>query len=574
MQYTALALKYRPKDFSQVVGQAQAVAALKGAIVTGRIHHAYLFSGPRGVGKTSMARILAKSLNCENGPTVSPCGKCLSCSEIAKGTSLDIIEIDGASNRGIDDIRSLRENVKLTSAGSRFKVYIIDEVHQITADGFNALLKTLEEPPPHVKFIFATTHPQKVPPTILSRCQKFQFSLLEVEQIALKLKKEALAEKLKIEDSLIYTVARAATGSIRDAESLLDQIIPVLSQGAMVDDVLSFLGVINEQTLNQTVQFLASKDLSGTLNLIDKVSSDGKDLSVFLNAFLEHLRIILLAKVSPKNFASLTEVSPDTKTFITKLTTGFSAREALRMIELLIQAKEYAFKLNSIRIPLELAIIKFCDPQITRVEPQEPKPAVVSTPEVKCKPVKSNHLGGGNSSQSQEASSDKDFEHQINELDMGEPDQIVIKKEDNSPEGEDDDILINEVKTKWSAIVSGMQKIRAAIASHLSYAAPISSRGKMVTIGFASRDYFHKEVVETAKNIKFIEGVISQELARPAGVKFVLVDQGESFAKPQQDQSQVLGSENIPSGNTAKEEDSGFINDLLDTFSGSISNDD
>ncbi|MFA7115371.1 MAG: DNA polymerase III subunit gamma/tau, partial [Candidatus Omnitrophota bacterium] len=245
MSYQAFALKYRPKNFSEVIGQRHVVTALKTAIEKNHIHHAYLFSGPRGCGKTSMARIFAKSLNCVNGPTITPCGKCPSCLEIAKGMALDVIEIDGASNRGIDDIRSLRENVKLSPIGAKYKVYIIDEVHQITSDGFNALLKTLEEPPSHVKFIFATTHPQKIIPTILSRCQKFQFTLLLLEDIVTKLKIITKSEKLQIPDSLLYAIARSAGGSIRDAESLLDQLAPVISQGGLVDDIFSFLGIID-----------------------------------------------------------------------------------------------------------------------------------------------------------------------------------------------------------------------------------------------------------------------------------------------------------------------------------------
>jgi DNA polymerase-3 subunit gamma/tau len=187
MAYKAFALQYRPKNFDEVIGQEHIVTALKNAITAKRIHHAYIFSGPRGVGKTSLARIFAKAINCEAGPTVTPCGKCTSCTEIARGASLDVIEVDGASNRGIDEIRELRESAKLSPAYSRFKIYIIDEVHMLTTEAFNALLKTLEEPPEHVKFLFATTHPQKVIPTILSRCQKFQFSLLPIEKIVKKL---------------------------------------------------------------------------------------------------------------------------------------------------------------------------------------------------------------------------------------------------------------------------------------------------------------------------------------------------------------------------------------------------
>src|SRR4030042_1299834 len=385
MEYIAFALKYRPQDFDEVVGQAHVVTSLKKAIIEKRVHHAYLFSGPRGVGKTSLARILAKSLNCASGPTAKACGTCPSCLSVVKGNSLDIIEMDGASNRGSDEIRTLRENVKLSTAGSRYKIYIIDEGHMLTQEAFNALLKTLEEPPAHVEFIFAPTHPHKVPPTILSRCQKFQFNLFTLDEIVSKLKAIVKAEKLKIQENLLYTVARTAEGSIRDAESLLDQLVPVLLETGSLDEVLSFLGVVGEDSLNTLLKNLVGNDLPACLNFVNDLAESGKDLGVFANAFIGHLRNLLLAKVSDKLFTHLSEVAPATKDEILKLSAAISTTRVLEIIDLLLEVKDISNRLNSVRVPLELALVKF----LYRQEEETEAPLVNNKkPEVTAKPLK------------------------------------------------------------------------------------------------------------------------------------------------------------------------------------------
>jgi DNA polymerase-3 subunit gamma/tau len=247
MPYTVFALKWRPQDFNNIVGQNHIVNTLKSAIEKNRLAHAYLFAGPRGVGKTSTARILAKSLNCKSGPTLTPCQKCPSCLEIIQGRSLDVIEIDGASNRGIDEIRALRENVKFAPSSGKFKVYIIDEVHQITSDGFNALLKTLEEPPEFVKFIFATTHPHKIMPTILSRCQRLDFRRISVVEIIAQLERIVKAEKISVDKEVLFAIAKASDGSLRDAESILDQLVSFSKDQISLKDVGSVLGLVDQE---------------------------------------------------------------------------------------------------------------------------------------------------------------------------------------------------------------------------------------------------------------------------------------------------------------------------------------
>ncbi len=564
MSYLAFALKYRPQNFSEVVGQEHVVASLENAIRSGRVHHAYLFSGPRGVGKTSLARILAKSLNCFQGPTPTPCGKCPICIEITKGQSLDIIEIDGASNRGIDDIRTLRENVKLSAANSRYKIYIVDEVHMLTQEAFNALLKTLEEPPAHVKFIFATTHPHKVLPTILSRCQKFQFNLISLEKIVGKLKKIAAAEKVKIKENLLYTIGRAAGGSIRDAESLLDQLTPIILEKGSLEDIFSFLGIIDEESLNQALKALIKKDLSACLSFVDKTIKDGKDLGIFLNAFIEHLRNLLLAKISLKHFKELSDVSPQSKEFISGLCGEVSTSDILKVIDLLIEAKELSGRLNSVRIPLELALIKYVQPiSVDTLEKNYP----ANNP----KPVEKERI---------EANID------VDDFDL-EIEDIIPQEEDKGKPSEDieegapcDNAILGQLKSRWKEVVSSLQRKRAALASHLSFAQPVSSRGSLVTIAFSPQDYFHKESVESSKNLKFVEEIVSKLINKTIGIKFVLQDLPEESSSVTFQDSEGANEREVeakPKEEKSKKKETGddaFLNELLDTFGGKFHSDD
>ena len=569
MSYLAFALKYRPKNFSEVIGQEHVVLSLENAIRSQRVHHAYLFSGPRGVGKTSLARILAKSLNCFEGPTLIPCGKCLSCIEIAKGQSLDIIEIDGASNRGIEDIRVLRENVKLSAANSRYKIYIIDEVHMLTQEAFNALLKTLEEPPAHVKFIFATTHPHKIIPTILSRCQKFQFNLISLEKIVGKLKKIITEEKIKVKDNLLYTIGRAAGGSMRDAESLLDQLTPIILDKGSLEDIFSFLGIIDEESLNQVLKSLIEKDLAACLSFVDKTIKDGKDLGIFLNAFIEHIRNLLLAKISLKNFEELSDVSPQSKEFIAKLSEKVSASDVLKIIDLLIEAKDLSQRLDTVRIPLELALIKYAQPiSVDNSSKSDPiaKPKTIDNEKLKVNIDMS------------------DFDIEEDDVDQQESKQDVKNEfsgdtEDDSPS---DDTVLGQLKNRWEEIIFSMQKKRAALASHLSFAQPVSSRGSLITIAFSSRDHFHKECVESDKNLKFIEDAISKFINIAIGIKFALQDlpDGHSpvaFSGSNDNKvEKIEKTEDTSKREKTKDEsveDDTFLNELLDTFGGKFHND-
>jgi DNA polymerase III subunit gamma/tau len=298
MSYQVLARKWRPQVFEDVVGQGHITRTLQNAITTKRLAHAFLFSGPRGVGKTTTARILAKALNCTQGPTPTPCGRCDSCIETTAGTSVDVIEIDGASNRGIEHIRELREAVKYAPARGKYKVYVIDEVHMLTNEAFNALLKTLEEPPPHVLFIFATTEPQKIPATIHSRCQRYGFKRIPLNDIVEQLHKIAAAEGITITDQGLAMIARAAEGSMRDSQSLLDQAVSYSGMTVKNEDLQATLGSVAQEKLLQFSAGLLSRDSGGLLKQIDGLLEQGLDMRQFLAGLVEHVRNIMVIKIA------------------------------------------------------------------------------------------------------------------------------------------------------------------------------------------------------------------------------------------------------------------------------------
>jgi DNA polymerase III subunit gamma/tau len=299
VSYQVFARKYRPQTFDDLVGQTHVSRTLKNAVEQNRLAHAYLFVGPRGVGKTSTARILAKALNCVNGPTVTPCGVCDNCHEIAAGNSLDVIEIDGASNNSVEDVRQLRDNVRYAPAKGRYKIYLIDEVHMLSSAAFNALLKTLEEPPPHVKFIFATTEPQKVLPTILSRCQRFDLHRIPANLIAQHLQFIAGREKITLEPAAAHAIARGAEGGLRDAESMLDQLVAFCGEKISEADVLNVFGFTSQQTVASFTEKVLRGATADAVQLLQEQSEAGKDMMKLMSDLIAYLRDLLVFKVKP-----------------------------------------------------------------------------------------------------------------------------------------------------------------------------------------------------------------------------------------------------------------------------------
>ena len=309
MSYLVLARKWRPQTFSEVVGQEHITETLKKAVEKDRVAHAYLFAGPRGCGKTTTARLLAKIINCEKPNGAEPCNACSSCEAITSGRHLDVIEIDGASNRGIDEIRDLREKISYAPSQGRSKIYIIDEVHMLTPQAFNALLKTLEEPPVHVYLVFATTEPHKVPTTILSRCQRFNFKRLELKEIASQLEKICTLEKVKFEGEALTLIARRAEGSMRDGESLLDQCLAA-SEGVIdIALVRRVLGLVDSQLVIDLLRAIGERDRKGTLTIVDRAVDSGLDLEELFLAYVEGLRNLLVLSVEGGESADFLDLS-------------------------------------------------------------------------------------------------------------------------------------------------------------------------------------------------------------------------------------------------------------------------
>ena len=354
MSYLVLARKYRPQTFDELVAQKHITETLKNAIKTDHIAQAFLFTGPRGVGKTSLARILAKSLNCKEGTTVTPCNKCKNCLEITSSISPDVIEIDGASNTGVDDVRKLQNELLYPPQSSEFKIYIIDEVHMLSKNAFNALLKTLEEPPKNVKFIFATTEPHKVIPTITSRCQRYDFHRIPIQEIINQIKKITPSEHINFEDSAMFIIAKKADGSLRDALSLMDQILSIGKKKIVKDDVLQIFGIVNIDFYHTLTKNIIENDIKKVIENFHNIVSEGNDINEITLGFVEYFRNILMLKIEiiPE------EVNPDNVSQLKEFSKEFSEENLLYAITILIDAKEKIKTSSHPILFLETTLIK------------------------------------------------------------------------------------------------------------------------------------------------------------------------------------------------------------------------
>jgi DNA polymerase-3 subunit gamma/tau len=514
-EYLVIARKYRPQQFNEVIGQEHVSTTLVNAIKANRMAHAYLFNGPKGIGKTTIARIFAKAINCTEGPTPSPCGKCPSCLEITKGNSMDVMEIDGASNRGIDEIRTLRDNVKFAASGNRFKIYIIDEVHMLTGEAFNALLKTLEEPPPHVKFFFATTEIHRMPATIVSRCQRFELKRISNTLIAETLKKISVNEKIKIQDITLETIARYANGSLRDAESTLDKLIAYSGNNIDHSEAMKILGIVDKDLLYDLSLALAKPDITKALNIITEIHEQGKDIEQFLLDTTGYFRNILLSKYSPEVQKLIDMPLEDVKKIIE---TGkhFTQGRLLEIINILNQLQgELKWSLSK-RITLEVGFIKIAktaskiglDELVERLEKLE-------------KNISSGHM------------------HSDNDLNRVKNNSYGIEQEKSKEEYEKPasggKITLDSVNNIWEELLSGLGKNNLLIKSFLSEGKPVEFKDGTLIIGFDPSCALHQESLEKKQNKELLEKKFEEKLGSPIKLNFKLVNiMAKAKAKPEE----------------------------------------
>jgi DNA polymerase-3 subunit gamma/tau len=358
-EYVVVARRYRPQTFAELVGQQHVAQALAGAIASNRVGHAYLFTGARGVGKTSSARILAKALNCVNGPTSTPCNQCDICRSISTGDDVDVLEIDGASNRGIDEMRQLRQNVNVRPSRARFKIYIIDEVHMLTKEAFNALLKTLEEPPEHVKFIFCTTEPEKIPDTIRSRCQRFDFAGIQTKSIAERLRQIVEAEGGEADPAALETIARRAAGSMRDSQSLLEQLLAFGGRKLTLEDVHKMLGTAGDRRLGGLAGHLVARDASAALADLDQALAEGVDVGPLVDQLLGYFRDVMVAAAGGPAELMLYS-SPSDQETVASAARQLGLETVLAVMQILDQTLARLRYSTHGRILAEMALLRIC----------------------------------------------------------------------------------------------------------------------------------------------------------------------------------------------------------------------
>ncbi len=527
--YLVIARKYRPRTFDEVVGQDHVATTLKNAITLNRVGHAYLFTGPRGVGKTSMARIFAKALNCKDGPTLTPCGKCQACADIETARSLDVLEIDGASNRGIDEIRALRENAKFSPALGKFKIYIIDEVHQITNDGFNALLKTLEEPPAHVKFVFATTASHKVPATILSRCQRFDFRAIPSERIASTLKEICKKEKIKIEDEALFAIAKAADGSLRDSQSILDQIASSSGEKIAKDDVTRSLGSLDEETLFKVTDAIAGRDAKTALLTLDAVLKEGKDPALFLERLLEHVRNLLFLQVAD-SLADLVDASESYKKELARQKPLFSRDELFYFFAVVSNALVAMKRFEVKRLPLEIALVKLS----SRAPMEDLSRAAAALKEAlasaKLRPVPAPAAPA--------PALARETPRAAAPMPAAPPVPIAPKTEEPDSAADDEELLGDveltpvvaappeaaeppvSLQPVWPSLVAAVKKDKMSVGTYLAEGAPGPVAGNVARILFPEALTFHRETLETPENKRLIERHLATLLGSETRVEF------------------------------------------------------
>ena len=529
MSYLPLARKYRPQTFEELIGQPHVTTTLTRALGTKRIGQAYLFAGQRGVGKTSAARILAKCLNCTHGPAARPCQRCPSCLAIIQGNSLDVLEIDGASNRGIDEVRSLRETVKFAPTQGAYRIYIIDEVHMLTPEAFNALLKTLEEPPSHVKFIFATTTPQKLPPTILSRCQRFDFRRLDGKTIVSALKQVSKAEDIAIEEAALYAIARASEGSLRDAEVMLEQLVSFCAGRIGEQDVSRLLGAVEQEALFAWAQAVLDRDAKTALLFVTQQLEQGKEVVQLLVGLVTHFRNLLIlrttAGVASRQtlLEQLVDVPAEQLSRLDEQATRCAPEELLVIAQLLTGAYELTR-----RSPFAQAIVEFVlitlatreswtslEQVVQRLERlAHASPSRVTTASVLDPPPAPVTPKAPSSPSAEPTRPTVVPAAQSPQATPGSPQAAVTVA---SPEAEA--VSREEAIERWPTVLERIGRQKMSLAAYLAESRPVGVSGDQIDVGIPGFA-LHQEVLTLVEHLRLVERVLEEVFVHPLRIHY------------------------------------------------------
>jgi DNA polymerase-3 subunit gamma/tau len=521
MKHTTLYRKWRPRAFSGIVGQEAVVRTLRRAIETDRVSHAYLFSGPRGTGKTSTAKVLAMGLNCEQGPTAEPDGTCQSCRAIVGNSSLDVLEMDAASNRGIDEIRDLRDKVNLAPAAGRVKVYIIDEVHMLTAEAFNALLKMLEEPPEHVVFVLATTEKHKVLPTIISRCQSFDFRRPGIETLTEKLAEISAAEGIEVEPEALTVIAREGRGSFRDAEGLLDQLSSFAEGEITAPMVRELLGGVGPEALIETTYALSERRAADALLVVDRLSNEGKDLGQFVVELIAHLRNLMLLPHAPE--VALAGVGAEERAPVEEQVNAVPTAEVVRLVDALGDSLTRVRRGGDPKLELELAFLKLTrdytepdlDALLSRLETLEK--AVENGGPVRSAPAAANAAEAPREPTTAEREPEKrESERREPEQNASEPEEpsrgVPVEEEDDEAAGSGIDLA-----SEWVGIMNELKGRRQALTAAVYGEARVEGfDGHVLRLVYPEEQSFHVGMARERAHTEKLCAVLEQRLgSRP-----------------------------------------------------------
>jgi len=536
MSHVSFYRKWRPKTFEEIIGQERVTRTLQNAIRTNRVVHAYLFAGHRGTGKTTTARILAKALNCVQGPTPTPDNVCPNCQAISGGYSMDVIEIDAASNRGIEEIRELRDRIRLAPTEGRYKVYIIDEAHMLTTEAANALLKTLEEPPAHAILVLVTTEPHRLPATILSRCQRFDFRRVSQKEIVARLKHIAAGEGFAIDDRALALIAGNADGSVRDAESILDQLTAFAAGPITARDVITVLGVVEEQTALGFADAVITRDVAGCLALVSRVVDEGKDLRQVMRTLIDHFRDLLVVKTGLRD-ADLIDTTEGRLAALAAQAEHTTIEDVLRVLNILSGTEGEARWSPQPRLLLEIALIRLCRPEMdptveglrARVQAIEhrlggaPAPAPpASTPPTPAKPTEVPRRRPTPS----RPAGQEDVKAEVTVASGA-----AVVTADAEPAGVPV-MVIEDVRRQWGRVLEEVKRTKMFCHALLIEGMPLRLEGSMLVIGLRTGYNFHAENLHRPENRSVVEGAVERIFQRRLRLQCTIYDGPSPAVEP------------------------------------------